>query len=45
MSDRVIPKRSGAAFRLAAGERLVVIDPEGEQVADLLAFNADDLDE
>lgn len=46
MSDtHVIPERSGTAFRLAAGERLVVIDPRGEQVADLLAFNADDTDE
>ncbi|GGB32032.1 hypothetical protein GCM10011380_21820 [Sphingomonas metalli] len=42
---QVIPERSGTAFRLAAGERLVVIDPRGEQVADLLAFNADDTDE
>ena len=40
-----IPERSGAAFRLAAGETLVVIDPRGRQVADLLAFNAADLDE
>jgi hypothetical protein len=42
---RVIPERSGTAFALAAGETLVVIDPRGEQVADLLAFNAADLDE
>ena len=40
-----IPERSGAAFRLARGEILTVIDPRGEQVADLLAFAADDLDE
>ena len=40
-----IPERSGTAFRLARGEILTVIDPRGEQVADLLAFNADDLDE
>lgn len=40
-----IPERSGAAFRLAEGDRLVVIDPRGEQVSDLLAFNAHDLDE
>jgi len=40
-----IPERSGTAFRLAKGERLTVIDPKGEQVADLLAFNADDIDE
>ncbi|WP_254604952.1 DUF1989 domain-containing protein [Sphingomonas bacterium] len=40
-----IPERSGTAFRLAAGETLVVIDPRGRQVSDLLAFNADDLGE
>ena len=40
-----IPERSGVAFRLAAGERLTVIDQRGMQVADLLAFNADDIDE
>jgi uncharacterized protein YcgI (DUF1989 family) len=40
-----IPERSGTAFRLKKGETLIVIDPEGEQVADLLAFNADDIDE
>jgi len=37
-----IPERSGTAFRLAAGDRLIVIDPRGEQVADLLAFDAED---
>lgn len=37
-----IPPRSGAAFRLAKGQRLRVIDPRGEQVSDLLAFNAHD---
>ena len=40
-----IAARSGTAFRLFAGQTLVVIDPRGRQVADLLAFNADDLDE
>jgi hypothetical protein len=30
------------AFTLGRGERLVVIDPEGSQVADLLAFNLRD---
>lgn len=40
-----IPERSGAAFRLASGETLTVIDPRGMQVADLLAFNAGDRDE
>ena len=45
ISDTVIPERSGTAFRMRAGATLTVIDPRGEQVADLLAFNADDLDE
>lgn len=39
---QVIPARSGAAFALQAGETLKVVDPEGEQVADLLAFNIRD---
>ncbi|MAW99332.1 MAG: urea carboxylase-associated protein [Sphingomonas sp.] len=45
MSVEVIPERSGTAFRLNKGQVLTVIDPKGEQVADLLAFNADDLNE
>lgn len=40
-----IPPRSGAAFTLRAGQRLRVIDPEGEQVADLLAFAKADVAE
>jgi uncharacterized protein len=46
MSDTIeIAERSGTAFRLAQGETLTVIDPRGRQVADLLAFNAADIDE
>lgn len=45
MPDGLIPPRSGTAFTLNRGDRLTVIDPEGMQVADLLAYNADDLDE
>ena len=41
----VIPPRSGAGFTVGRGELLTVIDPEGMQVADLLAFNVSDLDE
>jgi len=41
----VIPERSGTAFRLPQGAALTVIDPKGEQVADLLAYNAHDIDE
>lgn len=40
-----IAPRSGTAFTLDKGQFLVVTDPEGEQVADLLAFRRDDLDE
>ena len=40
-----IPERSGDAFRLEKGQCLTVIDPRGCQVADLLAFRADDLGE
>jgi uncharacterized protein YcgI (DUF1989 family) len=40
-----IPPRSGTAFDLPAGATLTVIDPEGSQVADLLAFNAEDVSE
>ena len=43
--EHEIPPRSGTAFQLDRGRRLTVIDPEGEQVADLLAFNRHDLDE
>ena len=42
---QVIPPRSGVAFELRRGQRLRVIDPEGEQVADLLAYNREDLGE
>ena len=42
MTISEIPPRSGAAFRLKKGQRLRVIDPRGEQVSDLLAFNAAD---
>jgi uncharacterized protein YcgI (DUF1989 family) len=41
----VIPPRSGVAFELRRGQRLRVVDPEGEQVADLLAYNRDDIGE
>jgi uncharacterized protein YcgI (DUF1989 family) len=44
MTAEIAP-RSGVAFRLKRGQRLRVIDPEGEQVSDLLAFNAEDTGE
>ncbi|QNM82702.1 urea carboxylase-associated family protein [Sphingomonas sabuli] len=44
MPHRVEP-RTGVAFMLDRGQRLTVSDPEGGQVADLIAFNRDDVDE
>lgn len=44
MADR-IPPRHGTAFRLSRGEMLRVMDPEGGQVSDLLAFMAEDVSE
>ena len=40
-----IPPRSGVAFEVSRGQRLKVIDPQGEQVADLLAYRRADVDE
>jgi len=40
-----IAPRSGVAFTLDDGQRLTVIDPLGEQVADLLAFSRADIGE
>ncbi len=40
-----IAPRSGVAFIVKKGQRLTVIDPEGEQVADLLAYRHDDVGE
>lgn len=48
MSDMTmirIPPRSGTAFRLDEGQMLEICDPEGQQVSDLLAFNANDTGE
>jgi uncharacterized protein YcgI (DUF1989 family) len=43
-TKRIRP-RSGVAFPLLRGQRLTVIDPEGTQVADLLAYVRDDVRE
>ncbi|RYG98717.1 MAG: urea carboxylase-associated family protein [Alphaproteobacteria bacterium] len=40
-----IAPRSGVAFLLNRGEVLKVVDPQGQQVADLLAFGAADVGE
>jgi uncharacterized protein YcgI (DUF1989 family) len=41
----IIPPRSGVAFTLDKGQRLLVVDIEGEQVADLVCFNRIDTKE
>ena len=45
VTEGLIAPRSGTAFEVRAGELLTVIDPDGMQVADLLAFNSQDFDE
>ncbi len=37
-----IEPRTGTAFVLRKGQELVIIDPKGEQVSDLLCFNLED---
>ncbi|HCB74827.1 MAG TPA: urea carboxylase-associated protein [Sphingomonas bacterium] len=44
MSGRIEP-RSGTAFELNAGDELIVVDPMGGQVADLLAVSRGDVRE
>ncbi|MDT0691487.1 urea carboxylase-associated family protein [Salegentibacter sp. F188] len=39
---KVIEKQTGAAFRIKKGQRLKVTDPEGQQVSDMVLFNAED---
>jgi uncharacterized protein len=42
---KVIPSSCGTAFEIKQGQTLTVIDPQGQQVADLLAFSAIDVRE
>ncbi|KLE34415.1 DUF1989 domain-containing protein [Aurantiacibacter luteus] len=44
MTHRIEP-RSGVAFALGKGAELVVLDPDGGQVSDLVAYNAADVRE
>ncbi|TXK73783.1 DUF1989 domain-containing protein [Mesonia sp. HuA40] len=37
-----IPEQSGTAFQIKKGEYLKVIDPKGQQVSDMVLFNAKD---
>lgn len=45
MIKKRIPEKRGAAFEIAAGDTFDVVDPQGQQVADLVAFNAEDPEE
>jgi uncharacterized protein YcgI (DUF1989 family) len=45
MARHIIAPQSGTAFELEKGQHLRVIDLEGEQVADLTAFNRENHDE
>lgn len=40
-----IEKQTGTAFKLKKGQKLKVIDPRGEQVSDMVLFNAGDVRE
>ncbi len=40
-----ISPRTGTSFTLKKGDLLTVVDPEGEQVSDLVAFNSEDIRE
>lgn len=42
---QTISKQTGAAFELKKGQQLKVIDPQGEQVSDMVLFNAHDIRE
>jgi uncharacterized protein YcgI (DUF1989 family) len=42
MNRTILAPQTGTAFELAKGQQLRVIDLEGEQVADLIAFNRSD---
>src|SRR2546425_4599846 len=43
--DVIIPAREGRAFEIRTGQRLKIVDVQGQQVADFVAFNLHNLDE
>lgn len=45
MNINTIPPKSGASFKIRKGMFLKVICSEGEQVSDMVAFNADNISE
>lgn len=45
MEQYVIPGKTGFAFKVNKGQRIRVIDMEGQQIADFVAYHADHLEE
>lgn len=45
VEDIVIPPYAGRAVRVRRGQRLCIVDVEGKQVGDFVAFNLHDFDE
>ncbi|WP_410770310.1 DUF1989 domain-containing protein [Fontibacillus sp. BL9] len=45
MKPYVIPGKTGYAFKVNQGQRIRVIDSEGQQIADLVAYSADQTEE
>jgi uncharacterized protein YcgI (DUF1989 family) len=43
--EHIIPKKSGAGFTMQKGDILEVWSPEGQQVSDMMLFNANDPNE
>ncbi|WP_373055781.1 DUF1989 domain-containing protein [Zunongwangia sp. H14] len=39
---QIIEKQTGAAFKIKKGQKLKVTDPKGQQVSDMVLFNAED---
>lgn len=44
-SLNIIPPRSGVSFLLRQGQQLEIMDIQGEQVSDLICYNANDITE
>lgn len=40
----IVPARTGAGVRMKAGQLVKVVDPEGRQVCDLMAYSSDGTD-
>ena len=45
MVQITVPAREGRAVRVAAGQRIRIVTPHGQQAADFFAYNADNMQE